>query len=1229
LNTEPQHSAGKPLDGVTPALHAQPYYIYAPEAGRQSMQSNLLHRLCDALNAQGYQAYLEGSGFSGELWTPPLTEVIRAAHYQAGKTPIVVGPQEPKTPLNTCGLQVRYLTQPPASGAQAPANAHPVVTYVQSAQPLASHPTLFMPALDAQFVPETRLLPAAQRTAIAFFNSRFVAAGGQSRDFGPHATDLSAARLTDADIRAVLCQARLLYAYEPSAYIDWARFCGCAVVMLPNAFTLKAPPSLPQGMDTLGICWGEEGVEQALASVAQWRAAYLEQCVGWQHSLQAFVQDTQRAANALPPEQAWPQASIDQLDLRNLSPQEMGARADRKKYRRLNEQFERWSSSCTLREVDADIYAEYLSTGKVPALALLIDQRGCAPDALADTLDNLGECLWQPAQVLIVSDQPAPEALDTQSHLQWITVAAGNRSALQAALPGLTDWVLLVQSGTRLAAQSLVEWGLATSTFPGAELLYADDCIWQADGPAVYPFFKPDANVELLRSTNYLGNALLARTTTWGQAGCPLFDGGLYGYALQLLQTHGRPALGHIDTVLVQSSGNLPAGVESREFDVCARVALQLGLADKVRPLERLGTWLVDYAATDAHCVSLVVPTGIQTGYLRALLESLSRYPQEALAEVVLVCQPAHRDEVEYALGHIQLDIPVRIVLLEQSDYSHAAALNAGVTEATSTFVLVCDDDTEALHPHWLRPLLGIAQQADVGCVAPRLMSNRGTDARVSGGPMVLGVNGSYAPYNGETGSLDESGAHSRLLLTQDVGAVAGHCFLFRKADWAAVNGFDVQNFGLLFCVLDFCLRLGRLGKRHVWTPLSSVLHQGGKTLESVGRDMRTKVRLADAELNERENLLRLWAKELATDACYNRHLSFQTPFDIEQTIVIDWQPRRKDRPRVLACPLTSGAGQYRVIEPLNALQDASLAQTCAIIPLKRRESRSLQPLELVRAAPDRLLLQHSVDDAHFGLIEKYRLAMPGIQIIQTVDDLLGEVPEKHPNRNFQMREGHQRMAHILKQSDRLVVTTETLMEHYKKYVPDVWLVPNCLDKQWSNLRLPKAGGSKLRVGWVGAGQHQGDLEMVSEVVKALATEVEWVFMGMCTDAIKPYISEFHDFVQIADYPEKMASLRLDIAIAPLEQNFFNDCKSNLRLLEYGAMGWPVVCSDVFPYRYLNPPVLRCANQAPEWIAALRKLIEDASLRTRMAEDLHQWVQGNFLLKNRTQEWMAALFEPA
>jgi glycosyltransferase involved in cell wall biosynthesis len=213
-----------------------------------------------------------------------------------------------------------------------------------------------------------------------------------------------------------------------------------------------------------------------------------------------------------------------------------------------------------------------------------------------------------------------------------------------------------------------------------------------------------------------------------------------------------------------------------------------------------------------------------------------------------------------------------------------------------------------------------------------------------------------------------------------------------------------------------------------------------------------------------------------------------------------------------------------------------------------------------------------------------------------------------------------------LTKSDRLIVTTQPLADHYRKYVSDVHIVPNTLGSQWLGLRnLPKPR-PRLRVGWVGAGQHQGDLELINTVVHELAIEVDWVFMGMCTEEIKPLLKEFHGFVSIGDYPKKMSELDLDIAIAPIEDNFFNQCKSNLRLLEYGAMGWPVVCSDVYPYQSDNPPVVRVKNDPVEWVKAIRSLY-DSKLRHAKAEELHQWVMSRYRLEVKSKAWYQSIFE--
>jgi hypothetical protein len=144
-------------------------------------------------------------------------------------------------------------------------------------------------------------------------------------------------------------------------------------------------------------------------------------------------------------------------------------------------------------------------------------------------------------------------------------------------------------------------------------------------------------------------------------------------------------------------------------------------------------------------------------------------------------------------------------------------------------------------------------------------------------------------------------------------------------------------------------------------------------------------------------------------------------------------------------------------------------------------------------------------------------------------------------------------------------------------------------------------------------------------VVKELADEVDWVFFGMCPELLKPYVKEFHGSIPLGMYPQKLASLNLDLALAPLEINLFNDCKSNLRLLEYGACGFPVICTDTKAYRGYLPCTRVRDNSAREWLDAIRMHLADPGASYRQGDALREVVLRDYVLtENNLQLWANA-----
>lgn len=1213
-----------PTDNTLPCTSsanstAHPYYFVAAGYRKADTANRMLHRLCSWLNHSGQESWMITTDTHAQLWTPRVSDHVRAQHHAANKCPIVVFLDEKIGPAASLGTKVHYQFSVFSTPQGTASNADTQAFAWASTEPGQQ---LRLPFLNLTLAPSDTV-----RTDVLVYAESYLAAGGLATDLPPNATRLTQAEGTQEDtLLARLARAHTLYLFEPSVLSAMARAQGCAVVHVRNARTWPADQPCEQALGNAGLVETTDWREAP--PVVPWEAStfldsYHAHMRGWERDVTQFVTRTQAAAAHMPWDKAWPEDVVLALPTADETLQASAWRADRIKQLRINKQLAQWSARSTLREIDGEIYGAYAASGRLPALAAVV-YADHDMDALADTLDSLSNSLLQPAELTIVSSQANPFGEASEGALRWVQLppqTTGPLAHVQA------PWVLAIKAGATLQPNATLEFAI-TAQQTAAAVLYADDDLL-IEGKPQHPHFKPHTNVEWLRSTNYLGDAVLLQARGWKKhTECHRFEG-VYAFALRMLEARGRSGLAHIDTLLVHGTGTLTdAQLAAEQTHVQTHLA-RVGLQAQVNASTQRGLRDIAYT-TGQQRVSVVVPCSTQGGYLGCLLQSMATHGSPLLHEVLVVADAEFASRVQHAVNEVGAPFPTRVITVANQPYSHAKALNAGAAQAQGNVLLFADDDTELVHGNWLEPLCALFNQPDVAAVAPRLVKPGSPDPVMSAGPAFLGLAGLYASYCGEKGNVLESGPYGRLLATQDVSAFAPHFFLVSAQHFKMVGGFDEAELPLFLPVLDFALRAHASGLRHVWSPQVSVLHHGGKTLEERQRLPEDTLALRQAELLERRCLSARWASSLGADPNYNRNLSLAVPFDLEQDIVIDWQPSRKDRPRTVALPLSSGSGQYRVIEPLNALQNEGKAQSCVVFPINRDISRVPSAIELVRSGLDRLVVQNAIGDLQLARLEEYRVNLPQLGIVHMLDDLFGNLPGKHHLHNYHKREGNTRLRRALELSDRLVVTTEPLREYYQAFVPETRVIPNSLvETTWFDLPVTRRERrGKLRVGWAGAQQHLGDLDMIQTVVAHFSTQVDWVFMGMCPPSIQPHVKEVHPFVSIDVYPQTLANLDLDIAIAPLEDNPFNACKSNLRLLEYGAMGWPVVCSDVYPFRTDDPPVRRVSNDVGDWIAALDALIASESLRQEMGQQLKAWVTTRYALSVHTDAWFKAIFDP-
>ena len=247
---------------------------------------------------------------------------------------------------------------------------------------------------------------------------------------------------------------------------------------------------------------------------------------------------------------------------------------------------------------------------------------------------------------------------------------------------------------------------------------------------------------------------------------------------------------------------------------------------------------------------------------------------------------------------------------------------------------------------------------------------------------------------------------------------------------------------------------------------------------------------------------------------------------------------------------------------------------------------------------------------ARFVEPELEKAKLQGTRIIHDFDDLLWKIPQDNKNAQVITRPLLDCFFRIMAHADSVTVSTEPLQAALVTLGIQSTLLPNCLHlEHWHQLNARRRAGNRPRVGWVGqAGVHREDVDILLPLIEMLGEEVEWVFLGEIPEVRQGvrFEAETHSMVSLQDFPEKLASLNLDLALAPLALNEFNEAKSDLRVLQYGILGYPVVATDIVPYQVA--PVTRVPNDPKAWARAIRDHIHNPDSSEIQGEKLKQWV---------------------
>jgi len=260
---------------------------------------------------------------------------------------------------------------------------------------------------------------------------------------------------------------------------------------------------------------------------------------------------------------------------------------------------------------------------------------------------------------------------------------------------------------------------------------------------------------------------------------------------------------------------------------------------------------------------------------------------------------------------------------------------------------------------------------------------------------------------------------------------------------------------------------------------------------------------------------------------------------------------------------------------------------------------------------------------------------------------------------------------YLLRQADGIMVPTEFLRQRLLGFNPNVVVVPHAVDERLlggdpsvrttgelpgvPGSEIPRrskggggfpSGGSRVdpewvTIGYMGTFTHDDDFAMVLPALQAVADRygdrVQIQILGVLsraekTDALgglkaKVIVPPVHK----AQYPEFMrwftGEFRWDIAISPLRESAFNQCKSDIKFLDYCALGAAGVYSRVPAYlstvKHLETGWL-AENSVDAWLAALTQLIDDAGLRNSIGRNAARYLREHRILARRWMDWPEA-----
>jgi glycosyltransferase involved in cell wall biosynthesis len=281
--------------------------------------------------------------------------------------------------------------------------------------------------------------------------------------------------------------------------------------------------------------------------------------------------------------------------------------------------------------------------------------------------------------------------------------------------------------------------------------------------------------------------------------------------------------------------------------------------------------------------------------------------------------------------------------------------------------------------------------------------------------------------------------------------------------------------------------------------------------------------------------------------------------------------------------------------------------------------------------------VQRQATPQQFGFLQHLKNISQhnGMKLLYEVDDVIfiEDIPPYNACRHaFDNKEVRETSVQAMLLCDRVTVCSEYMRDYYAKKTnhPNVTFIPNYAPKFWFDRfyseekieerfdryrRKPRVGvfASATHVDVTNINSLVDDFTHVNKAIIRTCKDIQWVLMGGRPHALTPYIEkgliEHHPWVNLNDFPAAIDKLNVNITFAPLIDNEFNKAKSDIKIVEAGALGIPCICQDLVTYK----DAIVKFTTGDELIEKIVKLMKNEQYYFEVSKKSRAYAEGRWL----------------